>query len=120
MFKNLANIGTLLRNAQQFSGKLQEIQDRLRQERVVGSAGAGLIEVEANGLGEVLRLRIDPQLVERKDREMIESLTPAAINQALEKAKKLHAEAMQSLAGGMNIPGLDQAIAQLTGSGDPT
>ena len=76
-----------------------------------------MVSVEVNGLGEVLRVTVEPQLVEGGDREMIEDLLPAAINQALEKAKKLHAEAMGStITGGMDMPGLSEAISQLTGS----
>jgi DNA-binding YbaB/EbfC family protein len=95
---------------------MQELNERLRSERVTGSAGAGLIEVEMNGLGQVVRLRIDPTLVERQEREMIEDLVPAAVNDASQKAKQLYADAMKSLANGLQLPGLDAAIAKLTGA----
>lgn len=116
MFKGLSNFASLMRNAQQLGGKTEEIRQQLRTQRVTGTAGAGMIEVEANGLGEILRVRIDPQLIEQQDRDMIESLTPAAINQALEKAKQLHAQALQSMLGDMELPGLDKALAQFMGS----
>ena len=80
----------------------------------MGKTGGGMVEVEVNGLGEVLRLTIDPQLVERGEREMIEDLVPAAVNQALAKAKQLHVEAMQSMTRDLDVPGLNEAIAQLT------
>jgi DNA-binding protein YbaB len=51
--------------------------------------------------------------VEKQDRELMEDLLPAAINAARQKAKELHAESMQQLAGGMQIPGLAQALSQL-------
>ena len=70
-----------------------------------GSSGGGMVEVEANGVGEVLSVRIDPALFARGDREMIEDLLPAAINQTLDKVKQLHNEAMQSVTGGMDLPG---------------
>jgi nucleoid-associated protein EbfC len=84
---------------------------------VTGAAGGGLIEVDANGLGEVLAVRIDPSLIEKRDREMLEDLLPAAINAAQQKAKELHAQSMQSLAGGFNLPGLSDALG---GLGDTT
>lgn len=118
MFKGLTNLASLMRNAQQMNGKAQEIREQLQQQRVTGTAGAGLIEVEANGLGEILRVRIDPQLMEQQDRDMIETLTPAAINQAIEKAKQLHAQALQSMLGDMELPGLDKALAQFMGSSE--
>jgi len=71
-----------------------------------------MVEVEANGLGEILRLRIDPALIERGEREMIETLAPAAINQAIANAKQLHARALQDLAGEFDLPGVTDAISQ--------
>jgi DNA-binding YbaB/EbfC family protein len=121
MFKslgNLANIGTLVKQAQEMSGRMQAIQDELRTKRASGAAGGGLVEVDVNGLGEVLAVRIDPSLVEKGEREMIEDLLPAAFNAAAAKAKQLYAEAMQSLAGGLPIAGLQDALAQLSGGGD--
>ena len=115
MFKGIANLSSLMRQAQQMGGKMQAINDQLKLQKAVGSAGGGMIEVEVNGLGEVLRIQIDPTLVERGEREMIEDLTSAAINQALAKAKQLHAEAMSSLTSDLNIPGLNDAIAEMTG-----
>ena len=64
------------------------------------------MEVDVNGLAEVLAVRIDPSLIEKGEREMIEDLLPAAFNAAQAKAKQMHAEAMQSLAGGLPIAGL--------------
>ena len=115
MLKGLGNIATLMKQAQEMGGKMQEMQEQLKQQRVVGTAGAGLVEVEMNGHGEVLRLKIDPTLVERSDREMIEDLVPAAVNQASAKAKALHAEGMKSMAGGMDLPGLEDALSQFSG-----
>jgi DNA-binding YbaB/EbfC family protein len=119
LFKGLANLASIVKQAQQMGGKVQEIQQKLKSERVVGSAGGGLVEVEANGLGEIIRLTIDPALVEKNELEMIEDLVPAAVNQANAKAKQLHSEAMQSLTEGLDLPGLDGALAKLTGT-DPT
>ena len=87
--------------------------------RAVGNAGGGLIEVEVNGLGEMLRLSIDPTLIEKNDRELIEDLVPAATNAALAKAKEQQAEVMQNIAGGMDIPGLSDALASLGGENPP-
>jgi nucleoid-associated protein EbfC len=121
MFKslgNLANIGTLMKQAQEMGGRMQVIQDELRTKRATGAAGGGLVEVDVNGLGEVLAVRIDPSLVEKGEREMIEDLLPAAFNAAAGKAKQLYAEAMQALAGGLPIAGLQDALAQLSGGSD--
>lgn len=118
MFKslgNLANIGSLMKQAQEMSGRMQAMQEQLKTKRVSGSSGGGMIEVDVNGLGDVLAVRIDASLVEKNEREMIEDLLPAAINAAQAKAKQMHAEAMQELAGGLPIAGLSDALQQLGG-----
>jgi len=114
MFKGLGNLASVMRQAQEMGGKMQEVNDELKSKRVTGSAGGGMVEVEANGHGEVLRVKIDPSL---QDLEMIESLVPAAVNQAAAKAKDLHVELMQSVTGDLNLPGLDEALAKFTGGG---
>lgn len=119
MFKglgNLSNLGAMLKQAQEMGSKLQEVQQQLKSKRATGSAGGGMVEVEVNGANEVLAVRIDPELFAKGDREMIEDLLPAAINQAIDKAKQLHAEAMRDMTQGMNLPGLDEALANLTGN----
>lgn len=115
MFKELAGFTSLLRQAQQLGGRVQQATEELKERRVTGSAGAGMVEVTANGTGEILRVKIDPELVARGDREMIEDLLTPAINQALTKAKELYASEMQSLAQEMEIPGLSDAVAKLSG-----
>ena len=119
MFKglgNLANLPALMKQAQEMGTKMKAISDELKTKRATGSVGGGLVEVEVNGLGEVLAVRIVPSLVAKQDREMIEDLLPAAFNAAAQKAKQLHAEAMASLTGGIQLPGLDDALSQLTGA----
>ncbi|MCI0630951.1 MAG: YbaB/EbfC family nucleoid-associated protein [Phycisphaerales bacterium] len=115
MFKGITNLAGLLKQAQQVGGRLQQVSDELKQRRATGAAGGGMVEVEVNGLGQVLRLSIDPALVEMKDRDLLEDLIPAATNQALAKAKELHAEVIKDLTGGMNFPGLDEVLAKVTG-----
>jgi DNA-binding YbaB/EbfC family protein len=115
---NLANLGALVKQAQEMGGRMQAMQEELRGKRATGSAGGGLVEVDVNGLGEVLAVRIDPSLVQRGDREMIEDLLPAAFNAAQQKARQLHAEAMRSVTGGLPLPGLEDAISQWTGGAD--
>lgn len=116
MFKGLGDIGNIMKQAQEMGGKMQQITEELKTKRVTGNAGAGMVEVEANGLGEVLAVRIDPTLIEKQDRELLEDLLPAAINAAQQKAKALHAEQMQSLTGGINLPGMSDLLGGLGGN----
>lgn len=119
MFKTLSNFASLMKQAQQMGSKVQGIQEQMKAQRAVGTAGGGMVEAEVNGLGEMLRLSIDPALVEQGEREMIEDLVPAAVNEAQNKAKQLHADAMKSMTEGINLPGLDEALAKVTGTDTP-
>lgn len=106
--KNLGNLGAVLKQAQEIGAKLQGLKEELRTRRAQGSAGGGMVTVEVNGLCEVLSCRIDPSLVKPEDREMLEDLIVAAVNQAFTKAKDLHAEALQGAAG--NVPGMGDLL----------
>ena len=120
MFKGIANLASMLRHAPQMGGKVKEITEQLKSKRATGNAGGGMVEVLVNGMGEVLRVQIDDSLVARGDREMMEDLLPAAINQALSKARQMHVDIVKSVAQEMDLPGLGEAIAQFTGGGsDP-
>jgi DNA-binding YbaB/EbfC family protein len=121
MFKglsNLANLGGLMKQAQEMGTKMQQLTEELKLRRVTGSAGAGLVEVEANGVGDVLAVRIDQSLIDKHDRELIEDLLPAAINAVQQKAKELYSQEMQAITGGLNLPGLGDALNQLGGGQD--
>jgi DNA-binding YbaB/EbfC family protein len=116
MFKglgNLANLPAMLKQAQEMTAKFEQLSAEMKSKRVTGNAGGGLVEVDANGLGDVLAVRIDPSLIEKQDRELLEDLLPAAVNAARAKAKELHADAMRQLSGGLQIPGLGEALGQL-------
>jgi len=115
----IANLGSMLRQAQQLGSKMQGLNDELKHKRATGSAGGGMVEVEVNGLGEVVACRIDPELFAQGDREMIEDLLPAAFNQAHAKSRQMHADAMRSLTEGMELPGLDEALAKITPEQEP-
>ena len=69
----------------------------MKNRRATGTAGGGMVEIEVNGLLEVLRCRIDPQLFAQGDRELVEDLVVAAMNQAVAKGKQLHAEAAEGI-----------------------
>lgn len=115
---NLANLGQMMQQAQEMGAKMQAVQEALREKKVTGASGGGMIEVDLNGAGETLAVRIEPTLIAKGDREMIEDLLPAACNDAAEKVKQLRESAMQEAAGGLNLPGLGEMIGQL-GGGPP-
>ena len=119
MFKGLSNLGSLIKQARQIGGQMQELNEELKKLRATGTAGGGMVEIEVSGVLEVLRCRIDPQLIARGDRELIEDLVAAAVNQAMAKAKQLHAESIKELTGGLQLPGLQEALAKVTNTEQP-
>ena len=117
---DIANLGSVLKQAQEMGSKLEKINEELRHKRVTGQAGGGLVEVEANGLGDVQSVRIDESLFEARDREMVEDLLPAAIRAAQEKARELHKESMRALTGGIELPGMADMLGKLSGDQGPS
>lgn len=100
------NIAKMLKQAQQMQQKLAEAQEELAEMTVEASSGGGKIKVAANGAGEILSIKIDPEVVDPGDVEMLEDLVLAAIKEASSEAKKLAGEKMGGLTSGLNIPGL--------------
>ncbi|VAX41391.1 Nucleoid-associated protein YaaK [hydrothermal vent metagenome] len=113
MFKGLGNMASMLKQAGEMQSKMKEIQANLAQLHVEGVAGGGMVTVEANGQQKILGFKIEQALIDGGDVEMLEDLLVSATNQALDKAKATAAEQMSSLAGGMNIPGLTDALENL-------
>ena len=93
--------------------------EEVAKQRVSGTAGGGMITVEATGASEIVSVKIDPVLAEKNDLEMITDLLPAAINDALGKAKQLHMEAMASVTEDMSMPdGMEGMLNKLMGGGE--
>lgn len=121
MFKGLQGLsalGSLLRNAGEIGDRMKQLSDKLRESRVRGSAGGGMVEVEMNGVVELLSVRIDPELIAKNDRELIEDMIVAAVNQAIAKAKQAHADEIRAMTSGVDIPGLEQAMGNFFGADD--
>ena len=89
VFKEIAGLGSLLRHAQEIGGRMQGLTEQLRSKRATGSAGGGMVEIEVNGLVEVLRCHIDPKLLSQGDQELLEDLVATAVTQAVAKARAM-------------------------------
>ena len=113
MFQGLGNLGSIWKQASQLSGQLEKLGEELKNRRTTGTSGGGMVEIEINGALEVLRCKIDPQLAGQGDREMLEDLLVAAMNQAVSKGKQLHTEALKELTGGLQLPGVREALEKL-------
>ena len=99
-------LGDLMKQMQKMQASVEKMQDELANKIVEGSSGGGMIKVTANGKQEILEIKIDPEVVNPDDVEMLEELILAAVNQAKENAEKLQVEGLSGLAGGLPIPGL--------------
>ncbi len=106
MFGNLGNLADLMRNAGKIRESVEKATESLGQLHVEGSAGGGVVTAVANGRMELVSVKIDPKLLADGDAELLEDLVTAAVNQALLKAREAAAQSLQSLAGGLPIPGL--------------
>lgn len=96
----------LMQQAQGLQSKIAELQDELAEKTVTGSSGGGMVTVEATGSQEILSVTIEPDLFAGDDKEMVEELVVAAVNDALEKSKAMVAEEMSKLTGGLRLPGM--------------
>ena len=104
---NKGGMGNMMRQVQQMQQKMADMQKQLEEMVVEGSAGGGVVRVVANGKNEIMKITIDPEVVNKDDIEMLQDLVLAAVNQAREKSQALQTEQMSSITGGMNIPGLN-------------
>lgn len=99
-------IGNLMKQAQAMQENMKKMQEELANMEVSGSAAGGLVEVEMTCRHDVRRVKIDPSLME-DDKEVLEDLIAAAVNDAVRKVEATTQEKMSGVTGGMNIPGLN-------------
>jgi DNA-binding YbaB/EbfC family protein len=99
-FKNL------MKQAQQMQAKLARIQEELKDRQVEASSGGGMVTATASGAQEIVGLKIERDIVNPDDVEMLQDLVRAAVNESLRKAREMMAEEMGKVTGGMGIPGL--------------
>lgn len=102
-------LGSLLKQAQKMQEQMQRAQEELAALRVEGTAGGGMVKAVVTGKYEVVEIKIDPEVVNPEDVEMLEDLIVAALNQAFQKVQERAAEEMSKVTGGLGsnlLPGL--------------
>ncbi|MCX7887366.1 MAG: YbaB/EbfC family nucleoid-associated protein [Verrucomicrobiae bacterium] len=99
----MPGLGKFLKQAQRLQEQMQKVQEELAQREVEASAGGGVVSVTARCDGTIARIRIDPKAVSADDVEMLEDLVLAAVNNALELARKTQNEEMSKLTAGLNL-----------------
>lgn len=98
-----ANLGNLMKEAQKMQKKMQDAQQQLTDMIVTGESGGGLVKVEMNGRHDVKKVNINNNLMD-EDKEMIEDLVAAAVNDAVRKIEDASKKAISKLTAGLNIP----------------
>jgi hypothetical protein len=98
------NIGNLMKQAQQMQANVQRVQAEIAALEVTGEAGGGMAKVVLTGKHEARRVSLDPSIISADDKEMLEDLVAAAINDAVQKVERMTQEKMSSVMGGMNLP----------------
>ncbi len=98
--------GNILKQAQQMHARITQLQEEMAQRTIEASSGGGMVNIVMNGKQEVLQLRIDPEVVNRDDVEMLQDLIIAAFNEAIRKSQEMMTEEMKKITGGLSIPGL--------------
>ncbi len=96
-------LGDMMKKAQEMQENMQNAQKELANQEVIGESGGGLVKVLMRGTHEINRVTIDPSLV-GDDKEMLEDLVAAAVNDAVHKVAKSNQQAMQEMTAGLNLP----------------
>ena len=110
MFGKMFELGSLIKQARELGGRVQEMNEKLKDMQVEGSAAGGLVTVCVNGLQELVSCKIDPSVFQQGDAELLEELIMTAVNNAVEEARTQQAETMQSFAGDMDMGNLTNIL----------
>ena len=102
----MGNMNQMLKQAQAMQAQMQKVQDELKQSRIEGSAGGGMVTAVVTGANELKSIAIDKTVVDPNDVDMLQDLVLAAVNDGLKKAKAMMEAEMGQLTGGIKMPGL--------------
>jgi len=99
-------LGDLMRQAQKMQEEMMKAQDEAKKKTVEATAGGGMVTVVANGSGQLVSIKIEKDVVDPEDIDMLQDLILAASNEALRRAQELVSDEMSKLTGGLQIPGM--------------
>mgnify|MGYP002356255291 CR=1 FL=1 len=100
------NMKDLLAQAQGFQSKLASMQEELAEKTVIGSSGGDMVRVEITGTMDIVSVKIENEIIDVEEKDLLESLIAAAVNDATNKSKEVATQEMSKLTGGLKIPGL--------------
>jgi DNA-binding YbaB/EbfC family protein len=115
----MPDLTQIVLQAQQMQANMERAQASLAEAEVTGSAGSGLVTAVVNGAGDLLRIRIDPSVVDPADVETLEDLVIAAVHDARRSAEQVASQTMGSVAGGLDLSSMGLGGLGLPGFGGP-
>ena len=104
--KGIGDLGGMMKHAMSLKANLDELKETLGNERIEASSGGGMVTVIMTGKQEIISIKIDPEIIDKEDPEMLETLVQAAANEAIRKVQELVKDKMTDLTGGIDIPGI--------------
>ena len=102
----MKGFGNIMKEAQKLQAQMAAMQEEIAKREVEATAGGGMVTVKANGKQELLSIKLDPEVINKDDAQMLEDLVLAACNEALRKSRDLVQQELGKLTGGLKIPGL--------------
>ena len=102
----MKNLGSIMKQAQKIQAQIAKAQEELARKIVEASAGGGMVTVVVNGKQEIISIKIEPEVIDASEREMLQDLVVAAVNEALRKSQEMVSEEMSKITGGLQIPGI--------------
>ncbi len=99
-------LNNMMKQAQRMQAQMMEIQEKLGEETVEASVGGGMVKTVFTGQGVLVEIRIDPEVIKPEDKEMLEDLVTAAVNEGLLKSKELANSRMSAVTGALGSLGL--------------
>ncbi|MFQ6077839.1 MAG: YbaB/EbfC family nucleoid-associated protein [Thermodesulfobacteriota bacterium] len=99
-------LGGMLKQAQKIQAQLAKIQEEMAHKTIEASSGGGMVNVVVNGKQEVISVKIEREVVNPDDIDMLQDLVLAAVNEGIRKSQEMVTEEMKRLTGGLSIPGL--------------
>jgi DNA-binding protein YbaB len=113
VFENLAGLTKLMRNVGQIRPRVQAMKEKMARTHVEAISMDGRVRVSLSGTGKLTSLEVCESLLAIDEKTRFESEVAATVNQAIEKAKQLHLQAVQEVVGELGIPGIDKILADL-------
>lgn len=102
----MQNFGNIMKQAKKMQEQMGKLQQELEMKTVEAQAGGGMVRVVVNGKFEIVSLKIEKEVVNPEDIEMLQDLIAAVVNEGIRKAQAMASEEMAKITGGLNLPGM--------------